>query len=64
MCGVLLARGADARAVTRAGAAPLDEARRGAAPGATTGEGGGGCAARGAVVALLEAAMGEGGSDR
>ena len=63
MCGVLLARGADARAVTRAGAAPLDEARRGAAPGATTGEGGG-CAARGAVVALLEAAMGEGGCDR
>jgi len=62
VCGVLLARGADARAVTRAGAAPLDEARRGAAPGATGG--GGGCAARGAVVALLEAAMGEGGSDR
>ena len=63
MCGVLLARGADARAVTRAGAAPLDEARRGAAaPGATGG--GGGCAARGPVVALLEAAMGEGGSDR
>ena len=62
MCGVLLARGADARAVTRAGAAPLDEARRGAAPGATGG--GGGCAARGQAVALLEAAMGEGGSDR
>ena len=49
VCRALLARGVDARAVTRAGATPLDEARRGG----TRSE----CEA---VVALLEAAMGEG----
>ena len=48
MCRALLARGVDARAVTRAGATPLDEARRG------------GSSECEALVALHEAATREG----